>query len=160
MNWKIAAPLGVIAVILLIGALQDPGEDPAPDVVPQDGQVAGQAMDEAAEMARLEAEIEAARSVELRKIAFDRIKEKLGEDRRVSGLVNGVKMDDETLVVQVTDAWHGRVYQIRLQDAQRIARSWVAVTGRDGVPRMRFEDLSGNRIGGANDLYGVWVDKD
>ena len=113
------------------------------------------AMAAAAERAKQE---QAARQGQL-----DQLSDLLSDDETANLLIDGFVLEGSgKLVVRVKNLWHIRAYQLRLQDAQNIAMAWKAIhkVPSGEVPRMSFVDMNGNEVGGADSLWGVWVQKE
>jgi hypothetical protein len=72
--------------------------------------------------------------------------------------------DDRTLTIVVTNYWHLRLYQIRLQDAQLLQRLWAKVycPSDPDTARITIVDVLGNEVGGSRIWGGtmIWVQKE
>jgi len=88
----------------------------------------------------------------------------LTDELQKRGLANvfvSASIDRKHLTVAVYNQWHSSPYQIRLQAAQLLYKIWFPIadfSDTDAV-RITITDLNGNRVGGQDALWGVWVDK-
>lgn len=68
------------------------------------------------------------------------------------------------LTITVSNIWHIRAYQIRLQDAQTLWEIWARIASPSELDsaRIKIVDLRGNEVGGSRVLAGslIWVQKE
>jgi regulator of replication initiation timing len=68
-----------------------------------------------------------------------------------------------TATLSVDNAWHLSPYQIRLQNAQTLWKTWAQIASPDkpDSARISIVDLNGNEVGGSRMLAGslIWVQK-
>ena len=64
------------------------------------------------------------------------------------------------LTVSVDDVWNSYSYDERLQMATGLHTIWFSIAAINGSEtQLTIKDTHGNRIGGQDSLFGVWVDK-
>ena len=76
-------------------------------------------------------------------------------------LVDRVSIRDATATLTVTNLWHVRQKQIRLQDAQVLWQLWAQIASPENLDhaRLKLVDGMGNSVGGSRILAGslIWV---
>lgn len=122
---------------------------------------AQQKAEAAAQQAASQAAAQSAEQAEKAIAAFDRYIATLE-----SPLVQGVRYDmdgtkRQEAIITVSNLWHIRAYQIRLQDAQTLWDLWAKASTVDEIDSARISivDLRGNEVGGSRILAGslIWV---
>lgn len=82
---------------------------------------------------------------------------KAGVTRELVASVSTDGTTDITLIITVGNLWHVRHKQIRLQDAQALAKLWASMSPAGGNARIKLVDHMGNEVGGTGLLGGVDV---
>ncbi len=147
-----------VATFIIIGFACDVDTPPPVDPIKQ------AADDKAAELAaKKEAAIVAQKKHRIsQREKHDSAKFKAEIERRNLGaLITSATVDHKHLTVTVANSWHYEPYAVRLQMAQNLYKMWFAITDLNDEESVRvtINDLHGNRVGGQDDFYGVWVDK-
>ncbi len=85
----------------------------------------------------------------------------IGAGRALIVRVEQDARDTNTAKITVSNAWHGRPHQIRLQDAQALWKVWSQINYpvKPDHTRLKLVDLMGNEVGGSRVLGGsmIWV---
>jgi hypothetical protein len=78
-----------------------------------------------------------------------------------NSFIDRCSVEDNELVIVVTDVWHEQPYQLRLQTAQNLWNLWAKIRSlRDpDEARIKLTDYNGNSVGGSRWLAGslIWV---
>ncbi len=95
---------------------------------------------------------------------FAKLAKELGSIEAGRALIVSVEeyaLNSNTAKITVSNAWHGRPYQIRLQDAQPLWKVWSQINYpvKPDHTRLKLVDLMGNEVGGSRVLGGsmIWV---
>jgi len=125
-----------------------------------------------AEAEREERERQVADDQAKRDAAQREVKEKLNAYMKVielhemaAKLVESVSVERDgdrwTATITVTNLWHIRDKQLRLQDGQNLWKLWAVLTSKNEPDKSRIKlvDLNGNEVGGSRILGGslIWV---
>jgi hypothetical protein len=116
---------------------------------------------ESLENAKLEAkEAEEADRLLTQSILWGVELDKALENAGVSGIA-ATSVDGFKATMTVNNEWHLLPYQIRLQAAQNLWKSWARIASPKDVDKARLKlvDLNGNEVGGSRVLAGslIWV---
>jgi hypothetical protein len=115
------------------------------------------------------AEAEAARNAEHEakqkkvKQNLDQFMERIKAAQASAGgkIVHRVSIEGDKATITVDNSWHLMPYQIRLQAAQSLWKSWASIASPDDLDkaRIRLVDFNGNEVGGSRILGGslIWV---
>lgn len=95
--------------------------------------------------------------------AYKTLLEATGAGALITGLkARYVTGDVMELTLVVSNLWHIRHKQIRLQDAQNLWEAWATLASRDAPDnaRLKIEDQNGNQVGGSRWIAGsvIYVD--
>lgn len=74
-------------------------------------------------------------------------------------LIEVINMRENTAILTVSNLWHIRSHQLRLQDAQVIWEAWARISNPNNPDHARIElvDGMGNKVGGSSWLAGSLV---
>lgn len=75
-------------------------------------------------------------------------------------LIDNVSISENTATITVSNQWHVRNKQLRLQDAQTLWRLWANINNPSEVDKARIKivDGNGNQVGGSGFLGGSIID--
>ena len=77
-------------------------------------------------------------------------------------LIEGVTVSKNKATIKVTNIWHLRNKQLRLQDAQTLWKIWANINNPSEPDKARIEivDINGNEVGGSGFLGGSDIEVD
>jgi hypothetical protein len=75
-------------------------------------------------------------------------------------LIESVSISGNKATIEVTNNWHIRNKQIRLQDAQALWEIWANINDAENVDSSRIElvDNNGNKVGGSKSIAGSLIE--
>ncbi len=131
------------------------------------------------EQDKLEAEVKNKAEVAKREAEQENQKRESEEEtrKRLDTFIAALKVEEVTIVksvrvqeisngiweaeIEVSNNWHIKPYQIRLQDAQNLWSAWakIASAQEPDSARIKIVDINGNEVGGSRVLAGslIWV---
>lgn len=103
--------------------------------------------------------------VDLPQAKLDAYMALVNSDRTASKIVESVSAEQSgerwTATITLSNVWHLRNKQLRLQDAQTLWKAWAVVASKTDPDKARIKliDLNGNELGGSRLLAGslIWV---
>lgn len=74
-------------------------------------------------------------------------------------LIESISVSDNKAKITVSNIWHTRNKQLRLQDAQGLWEIWASIRSPKDPDKARIElvDLRGNKVGGSRSLAGSLI---